>query len=55
MTATVRATSMAMLMEMPTATSMTMAATEIEAAAATKNLVAKAGGNYKAAAERRRQ
>ncbi len=34
---------------------MTMAEAEIVAAAATEKLVAKAGGNYKAAAERHRQ
>jgi hypothetical protein len=42
-------------METPTATSMTVAAAEIEAAAATEKLVAKIGGNYKAASERHRQ
>ncbi len=57
---TVTAMPMAMLvamsMTMPTATSMTMAATEIEAALAgvAEKLVAKAGGNYKAVAERHR-
>ena len=45
----------AVLMATPTATLMTMAAAEIEVAAAAEKLVAKEGGNYKAAAERRRQ
>ncbi len=51
-TATVRATLMATLMETPTATLMMMAVAEIEAEAVTEKLVlmAKAGGNYKAAA-----
>ena len=48
-------TSMAKSMETPTATLMVIAAAEIEAAVATEKLVAKAGGNYKAAAERHRQ
>jgi hypothetical protein len=43
--ATVRATSMVTSMEMPTATLMTIAVAEIDAAAATENLVAKACGN----------
>ncbi len=47
-----KAMSMVTSMETPTAMSMTMAAAEIEAAATTEKLVAKAGGNYKAAAER---
>ena len=46
-TARVRATSMATLMEMPTATSMAIAAAEIDVAAAIEKLVAKAGGKYK--------
>jgi hypothetical protein len=45
-TATVRAMSMA--------TSMAIAVAEIEVAAVTEKLVTKAGGNYKAAAERHR-
>jgi hypothetical protein len=53
-TAMVRAASMVTSMETPMATLMTMAAAEIEAAAATVKLVAKAGGNYKAVAERHR-
>ena len=43
--ATVRATSMVTSMEMPTATSMTIAVAEIDAAAATEKLVSKAGSN----------
>ncbi len=54
-TATVRATSMVTSMETPTATSITMASAEIEAAAATEKLVAKAGGNYGDSGWRRRQ
>ncbi len=46
-TAMVRARSMATLMEMPTATSMAIAAAEIDVAAAIEKLVAKAGGKYK--------
>ena len=46
---------MATSMETPTAMLMTMVAAEIEAAAVTEKLVAKAGDNYKAVAERHRQ
>ena len=53
-TAMVRATSMATSMKTPAATLMAIAAAEIEAVAATEKLVAKAGGNYKAAAKRHR-
>ena len=52
--ATGRAISVATSMAMPTAMSMMMEVAEMEVVAASKKLVAKAGGIYKAVAERYR-
>ena len=52
--AVLRAVLRARSMETPTATLMAIGVAEIEVAAATEKLVAKAGGNYKAAAGRHR-
>ena len=52
--ATVRAISVATFKAMPTSMSMMTELAEIEVVAASKKLVAKAGGNYMAAAERYR-